>query len=91
METKAHWERFCLVNAHQGLSTHKKAKSLISTNVNKQRQKMQTETHKGHSLHSHRDINRGKSSLSVLVSELPDGPSNQHTLLVLKQLIGQHR
>lgn len=77
METKAHWVRFCLVNAHRGLSTHKKAKSLISANVNKQRQMMQTETHKGQRLQSHRDIGCGKSSLSVLVSELPDGPTYQ--------------
>lgn len=75
----AHWDSFCLVNAHRGLSTHKKAKSLISANVNKQRQMMLTETHKGHRLQSHRDIGRGKSSLSVLVSELPDGPTYNQT------------
>lgn len=74
MQTKAHWVRFCLVNAHRGLSTHKKAKSLISTNVNKQ---WCRQTHKGHRLQSHRDIGFSKLSLNVLVSELPNGPTYQ--------------
>lgn len=40
---------------------------------------MQTEAHKGHGLQSHTDICHGKSSLSVLVSKLPDGPTYQQT------------
>lgn len=39
---------------------------------------MQTEIYKGQSLQSHTDICRGKSSLSVSASELPDGPTYQH-------------
>lgn len=38
---------------------------------------MQTETQKDHRLQSHRNIGCGKSSLSVLVSDLPDWPTYQ--------------